>query len=138
MVGQGEELIDRQYAPVGAAGTAALDASVAVLEQAAARGLDVGGVARPHARAGGAPAPLQRRLRALLWPVNGLEDLRLAPFHVLAAESGAFAERDHAWHLEHCDALAAADPGWIRRTDRRFVDLTGPDARRRRSSGGRR
>ena len=69
-------------------------------------------------------------------PVSGLEDLRLAPFHILAAESGAFTERDHAWHLDHCDALVAADPGWIRRTERRFVDLTQSDeeARARRSA----
>ncbi len=55
-----QELIDRQYAPVGAAGTAALDASVAVLEQAAARGLDVGELLdRTRGRAD-ARAPLQR------------------------------------------------------------------------------
>jgi len=45
---------------------------------------------------------------------------------VLAAESGVFAARDHAWHLERCDALAAADPEFIVRTDRRFVDVTDP------------
>ena len=123
-----QELIDRQYAPVGAAGTAALDASVAVLEQAAARGLDVGELLD---RTRGRADRLHRYSTAYAgyhWPVSGLEDLRLAPFHVLAAESGAFAERDHAWHLEHCDALVAADPDWIKRTDRRFVDLTGSDA----------
>ena len=61
-----------------------------------------------------------------IWPVNGLEDLQLAPFHVLAAESGAFASRDHAWHLAHCDALVEADPDWIRRTERRVVEVTDP------------
>ena len=29
---------------------------------------------------------------------------------------------------EHCDALVAADPDWIRRTDRRVVDVTDPAA----------
>ena len=123
-----QELIDRQYAPVGAAGTAALDASVAVLEQAAARGLDVGELLdRTRGRADRVHR-YSTAYQGYNWPVSGLDDLRLAPFHVLAAESGAFAERDHAWHLEHCDALAAADPDWIKRTDRRFVDLTGSDA----------
>ncbi len=60
--------------------------------------------------------------------MNGLEDLRLAPFHVLAAESGAFASRDHAWHLGHCDALVEADPDWIRRTERRVVEVTDPSS----------
>ena len=45
---------------------------------------------------------------------------------MLAAESGVFAGRDHSWHLQHCDALVAADPDWIRRTDRRVVEVTDP------------
>lgn len=122
-----QELIDRQYAPVGAAGTAALSASVAVLERAAGR-LDVSDLlARTRDRAARVDGYVTA-YQHYNWPVVELSDLRLAPFHVLAAESGAFAERDHAWHLEHCDALAAADPDWVRRTDRRFVDLTGSDA----------
>jgi protein phosphatase len=121
-----QELIDRQYAPVGAAGTAALAASAAVLERAAQR-LDVDELLqRTRARAERV-AGYVTAYQHYNWPVAGLEDLRLAPFHILAAESGAFADRDHAWHLELCDALASADPDWIRRTDRRFVDLTGSD-----------
>jgi protein phosphatase len=58
------------------------------------------------------------------WPVTGVGDLRLAPFHVLAAETGAFVERDHGWHLDLCDRLVAADPDWLQRTDRIVVDVT--------------
>jgi protein phosphatase len=62
------------------------------------------------------------------WPVTDIRDLRVAPFHVLAAESGVFVGRDHGWQLELCDALVDADPDWIRRTDRRVVELTDPDS----------
>lgn len=123
-----QELIERQYAPVGAAGVAALRASVSVLETAAARGLELDGLLE---RTRGRAARLDGYTQAYQhynWPVAGLEDLRLAPFHVLAAESGAFVERDHGWHLELVDALVAADPDWIRRTDRRVVDLLDPDS----------
>jgi protein phosphatase len=120
------ELIRRQYAAVGAAGRAGLGATVSVLETASARGLDVGSLlAHTRDRA----ARIDRygdAYRRYVWPVAGLDDLRVAPFHILAAESGAFAGRDHGWHLEHCDALVAADPEWIRRTDRRIVDVTDP------------
>ncbi|MBE2316420.1 polynucleotide kinase-phosphatase [Solirubrobacter sp. CPCC 204708] len=122
-----QQLIDRQYAPVGAAGTAALEASVAVLETAARR-VDVGALLERTRERARRVAGYVHAYQHYNWPVSGLEDLRLAPFHVLATESGACFDRDHAWHLEHCDALAAADPEWIRRTDRRFVDLTGSDA----------
>ena len=117
------ELIRRQYASVGAAGRAALAAAEVTLAAAAARGLDVDGLTgRTHERAG----HLDRytdAYRRYVWPVSGLDDLRLAPFHVLAAESGVFAEQDHGWHLERCDRLVEASPQWMRRTDRRVVDL---------------
>lgn len=121
-------LIQSQYAAVGAAGRAGLEATVAVLEQGAARGLDLF-----HLR-----AATRERLdlvdryteayRRYVWPVDTLADLRLAPFHVLAAESGVFVDRPHDWHLGIVDRLVDADPDWFRRTERRFVDLSDPAA----------
>ena len=122
------ELIRRQYAAVGAAGRAGLAATVGVLETASARGLDVSDLLQRTRDRAERVDRYGDAYRRYVWPVAGLEDLRLAPFHVLAAESGAFAGRDHAWHLEHCDALVAADPDWIRRTDRRVVEVTDPES----------
>lgn len=62
--------------------------------------------------------------RRYVWPVQGVSDMKLAPFHVLAAESGVFVDRDHGWHLDRCDELVAADPDWFQRTGRRVVDVT--------------
>jgi protein phosphatase len=116
------DLIRRQYAPVGAAANAGLAAATAALETAGARGLDVAPLlARQRERAANAT----RYVDAYERYTHG--ELRVAPFHVLAAESGAFAGREHAWHLERCDALAAVDSEFIVRTDRRFVDVTDPD-----------
>jgi protein phosphatase len=115
------DLIRRQYAPVGAASRASLAAATTALERAAARGLDAGALLeRQRERAANA----DRYVQAYERYVGG--ELRVAPFHVLAAESAAFADREHAWHLERCDALAVADPEWIVRTERRFVDVTDP------------
>ncbi|HWT94560.1 MAG TPA: hypothetical protein VN238_16310, partial [Solirubrobacteraceae bacterium] len=97
--------------------------------QAAARGLDGAAPllerARERADHVGRYTDAYRRY---VWPVGGLDDLRVAPFHVLAAESGAFFDRDHKWHLTLCDRLFAADDGWIARTERRFVDVTDPES----------
>jgi protein phosphatase len=122
------ELIRRQYAAVGAAGRAGLSATVSVLETAASRGLDVDALLTQTRDRAGRVDRYGDAYRRYVWPVEGLDDLRVAPFHILAAESGAFAARDHGWHLEHCDALVAADPDWIRRTDRRIVDVTDPSS----------
>ncbi len=119
-------LILDQYAAVGAAAGAGLQAAVGTLEQAAARGLAVDDLLdRQRHRIEHVDRYVQA-YRRYVWPVDGVGDLRLAPFHVLAAESGVFVDRDHTWHLDRCDALVAADPEWFRRTDRRVVDVTDP------------
>ena len=53
-----------------------------------------------------------RRLRAATsGRSTASTDLRLAPFHVLAAESGVFAGRDHVWHLAALRRAGRRRPG---------------------------
>ena len=118
------ELIKRQYAAVGAAARAGLGATIATLEAASARGLELDGLLDRQRARSEHVARYTDAYRRYAWRVEGLADLRLAPFHVLAAETGVFVDRDHGWHLERCDRLVAADSGWITRTDRRLVDVT--------------
>jgi protein phosphatase len=121
-------LIERQYAAVGSAARAGLTAAIGVLAQAAGRGLDVAPLIEAEQRRLGHVERYMDAYRRYVWPVSGVGDLRLAPFHVLAAETGVFVDRPHAWHLECCDRLVAADPGWFMRTERRVVDVTDLDS----------
>ena len=120
------ELLRRQYAAVGAAARAGLGAALATLGQAAARGLDVAALTAREQRRAEHVARYVDAYRQYVWPVSGVADLRVAPFHVLAAETGVFVDRDHPWHLALCDRLVEADADWLQRTDRRVVDLTDP------------
>jgi protein phosphatase len=122
------DLIRRQYASVGAAGKAGLGAAVAALEAAAARGLDVAQLLERQTRRIDHVGRYVDAYRRYVWPVTGISDLRLAPFHVLAAETGVFVDREHTWHLDRCDRLVSADPAWFQPTGRRPVDLTDPEA----------
>jgi protein phosphatase len=122
------ELIRRQYASVGAAATAGLDASVATLEQAGDRGLDVVGLIDSQRQRIEHVDRYIDAYRRYVWPVKSIADLRLAPFQVLAGESGVFVDRDHAWHLDLCDQLVAADANWFTRTNRLIVDVTDPES----------
>jgi protein phosphatase len=117
------DLVRRQYASVGAAAHAGLSATLTTLEQAAARGLDVAGViATERARLN--DADLYRdAYRRYVRPVDGVGDLRLAPFHLLAAEGAVFTDRDHLWHLERLDRLVSASPDWFSTTGRVTVRL---------------
>ncbi|MCB2410812.1 polynucleotide kinase-phosphatase [Hymenobacter lucidus] len=119
-----QELIKNQYAAVAAAATAALPEAAAVLSQAAGRGLD--GVeallARTTARQSAA-AHYAEAYRRYCWPVESIDDLRLAPFHLLATEGRTYFDKDHAWHMETLRALSRADEGLLRATPYRVVHL---------------
>jgi protein phosphatase len=55
--------------------------------------------------------------------VSGADDLRLAPFHVLAHEHAVTLTQPHGWHLDIIDRLCSVAPGLFRTTGRRHVDL---------------
>lgn len=122
------ELIERQYAAVGAAARAGLSGAKATLGTAAARGLDVAALLESTDRRQDHVAKYTEAYRRYLWPVESVADLRLAPFHVLAGETGVHIDRDHNWHMERCDQLLAQNPEWFQRTDRRVIDVTDGDS----------
>ncbi len=118
------ELIQRQYAAVGAAGVASLSAvAEALLQSPAAAHL--------------APA-YQKRLRDLrdyrdayrryCWPVHTLSDYKLAPFHLLASEGTVHVDKTHRWQMETLHRLAAVDPAFIMATPFLEVDVNDPTA----------
>jgi hypothetical protein len=117
-------LITQQYAPVGAAATVALSASIDVLSEADSRGIDVSALlASTRSRASNA-AGYRDAYRRYCWPTEGLQGVRLAPFQILAAEGKSFANRPHSWHLDIADRLVAADPTLFAPTARLMVDTT--------------
>jgi protein phosphatase len=119
-----QELIKNQYAAVAAAATAALPEAAAVLTQATGRGLD--GVKALLARTTARQSAAQHyaeAYRRYCWPVESLDDLRLAPFHLLATEGQTYFDKDHAWHMETLRALSLADDGLLQATPYRVVHL---------------
>ena len=55
--------------------------------------------------------------------INQLDDLKLAPFHLLASESHVHIDKTHVWHMETLASLCRVDPGLFRSTPYRVVDL---------------
>jgi protein phosphatase len=122
------DLIRDQYAAVGAAARAGLGGAVATLERAAGRGLEVEPLLERERARGRRVERYGAAYRRYAWPVESVSDLRLAPFHVLAADSGVFTDRPHAWHLDLCDRLVGADPEWLTRTGRAVAELGDDDS----------
>jgi protein phosphatase len=64
--------------------------------------------------------------RRYCWPVESVDDLRLAPFQILAGEGKVHAETDHLWHLDVLGRLCQTDPTTFRATAAVTVDLNDP------------
>jgi protein phosphatase len=110
-----QELIEQQYAAVGAAARAALADAVAALDAACARSDQpddaLTGLAERYRRRQQNVARYAAAYRRYCWPVQSLADLRLAPFQLLAAEAAVFVERDHEWQMRTLARLADCQPG---------------------------
>jgi protein phosphatase len=120
------ELLRGQYAPVGAAATAALDAAGDLLATASARGVDVGDLLSRSRDRRTLAGLFTEAYRRYCWPVDSVDDLKLAPFQILAGAGAVHALAPHRWHLDLIGRLCAADPATFRPT--RSVTVTLADA----------
>ncbi|MBI3415555.1 MAG: polynucleotide kinase-phosphatase [Verrucomicrobia bacterium] len=120
-----QELVKQQYAAVGTSAQATLAAEVAALEQAAARGLDVGELLTHTTARRQMVSDYIEAYRRYCWPVNSVNDLKLAPFHLLASEGKVHADKPNDWHMQTLARLAG---GIIIATPFRVIDVTNPES----------
>jgi protein phosphatase len=127
------ELLRSQYAAVGAAGKASLPQAMKLLQPTLHR-LD-----GDHRRlAAGTLERLQQKAinvqnfvaayRQYCWSVASIEDLRLAPFHLLATEGRVHIHQNHIWHMESLAGICLQDAPLLMATPFRVVDTTVPDS----------
>jgi protein phosphatase len=107
------DLIRQQYAAVGAAARSALPPALEALTAAAERVPELASLRDRTAERLSAAASFEQAYRRYVWPTDGLEGVRIAPFQVLAAEGATFYDRPHTWHLALADQLAEADPLFV-------------------------
>lgn len=111
-------LLREQYAPVAAAGQASLAMALASAEAAQTQTAGVTAlIERLRARQENI-ARYADAYRRYCWETDGLEGVRLAPFHLLATEGRAYFDRDHLWHMSELAQLAEADPLFLATTYR--------------------
>jgi protein phosphatase len=118
-----QELLVAQYAPVGAAGMNGLAVAVKVLDQATARNADLHEIAERTKARLDAVTKYRDAYRHYCWPVTNLDDLKLAPFHLLASEGCVHTDKQHTWHMETLAKLCAADSELLLATPHKLVDL---------------
>ncbi|MEL7304965.1 MAG: polynucleotide kinase-phosphatase [Myxococcota bacterium] len=125
-----QELLRTQYAPVGATSRSSLTAANAAIAKAAARVDGMAELAQRFRRREEAVAAYTEAYRRYCWTVNGIDDLKFAPFHLLASEGAVHTDKDHVWHMDQLAELCDADPDLLRKTELKVVDLTDSDSQR--------
>lgn len=126
-----QELLRSQYAAVGAAANAAMPPVLESLRSAAARtnGDDAGELRNLIADFEDRRTAASRFVevyRHYCWTVDSVDDLKLAPFHILATEGHVHVQQNHEWHMNKLAAVCAADPQILLATPFRIVDVTDP------------
>ena len=99
-----QQLLQRQYAPVGTAAIAATSELLKDLEGYGNAELLEATAARREAAVKYIAA-----YQEYCWTVTSVEDLRLAPFHLLATEGVVYTDRDHVWHMQTLARACALD-----------------------------
>lgn len=122
------ELLRSQYAAVGAAGTASLPNAIGVLEQAVERiqGEKLANAIATLNRFTSRQQSVEKFVaayRQYCWNVTSLDDLKLAPFHLLATEGNVHTDKDHIWHMNSLAKVCEADTDLLLATDFKVIDL---------------
>ncbi|HEY1543794.1 MAG TPA: polynucleotide kinase-phosphatase [Xanthobacteraceae bacterium] len=103
-------LIENQYAPVAAAAQAGLSAALDAAQRAAARGVPIDAMRDRLADRAARAQKYAVAWQPYAWPVTGIDDLRIAPFHMLASEGAVHFDKPHAWHMAIAERLATVGP----------------------------
>ncbi|HEX2473121.1 MAG TPA: polynucleotide kinase-phosphatase, partial [Lacipirellulaceae bacterium] len=126
-----QELLRTQYAAVGAAANAALPSVLSAIQTTASRlngdvlrSLEL--LSEDFARRSESAQRFVAAYRNYCWPVESIDDFKLAPFHLLATEGGVHVQRNHQWHMETLARICARDPQLLVATPYRTVDVTDP------------
>jgi protein phosphatase len=117
-------LLHDQYAAVGSAATASVGEAVALMQTAAQNGADIKRLLDAYQTRQKQIGQYIDAYRNYCWPVESLDDLKLAPFHLLATEGAAHIDKDHLWHMDTLSKLTGDN--LLIATAYRTIDLTDP------------
>ncbi|GHO85012.1 polynucleotide kinase-phosphatase [Dictyobacter formicarum] len=121
-----QSLVLKQYSAVGAASRTSLGHALAALEQAGEHGIEVDSLLATYQQKQKLAERYVNAYRQYCWPVNGLDDLKLAPFHILATQGTVHIDKNHVWHMETLAEICRADQQLLLATPYRIVDVNEP------------
>jgi protein phosphatase len=123
-----QELLQNQYAAVGTAASHALAQSISVLQATVARGSDAQSILQSYQARAEMVDKYIDAYRRYCWEVTSIENLRLAPFHVLASEGAVHVDKPHTWHMTLATKLQQGGDPLLMSTAHHIIDLTDGDS----------
>lgn len=118
-----QALLQEQYAAVGAAAKHGLVDVTASLRAAQDRGIDgIATLLNKYSNKQVATDKFIKAYQQYCWPVNSLDDYKLAPFHIMATEGAVHVNKDHQWHMETIKAICLADPKLLHATSFKIIN----------------
>jgi len=119
-----QALIREQYAAVGVAGITGLAGAVAALQATTGRLPATGSLLSQYQTRLALVEQYIAAYRRYCWDVKSPDDLRIAPFHLLASEGRVHVDRDHCWHMQTLARLAKVGDPVFMATPHMVVDLS--------------
>jgi protein phosphatase len=119
-----QELLRQQYAPTGSAARAALSETVTELQRASQHQPEIGVLLERYKSRQAMAELYVQAYRQYCWPVQTLNDLKLAPFHLMASEGAVHIDKPHTWHMEIAARLSDGGAGLLISTATLVIDLT--------------
>jgi len=114
-------LIEQQYQPVATSSHAGLAAALEATEKTAARGIDIAALRQHLSERLVRADKYAKAWQPYVWPVGGIDDLRVAPFHILASEGAMHFDKNHHWHMAMARRLVETGDAVI--TETRWRDV---------------
>ena len=120
-------LLRNLYAPTGSAAVTTLGRAAALLAEASERGVDTGELWEHTGQRLLAATRYREAYQQYCWSTDQLQNVRVAPFHLMAAEGRLLTGMDHEWHMQQAALLQQQDPSLFQETKHISVDLSNPD-----------
>ncbi|ADU73447.1 polynucleotide 3'-phosphatase /polynucleotide 5'-hydroxyl-kinase /polynucleotide 2',3'-cyclic phosphate phosphodiesterase [Acetivibrio thermocellus AD2] len=133
-----QKLLEEQYSAVGISGRVVLDEAVKLLKQTSlnktvsfdvsrqtsGKNADINELLQRFTERSEMMQKYVEAYRKYCWPVNSIDDLKLAPFHILATEGKVHSDKNHIWHMDTIAKYCTQDDSLIMATNHILVDVT--------------
>jgi protein phosphatase len=119
-----QALIKDQYAAVASAASGALPEVEKALQLTFDRGIkDALPSLEKFKMKNNAISKYTKAYQNYCWPVENIEDFKLAPFHLLATEGQVHADKTNEWHMKNIAEICQGDPKLFMETPYKIVNL---------------